>query len=68
MEGGPSFDGVFKDDGLPGMIEAAEIRKLDTLSPFIGSFQDLVCRESDECPITTAFTAFVDVLNQFFWP
>lgn len=55
---------MFTDDGLAGMIEAANIQKLAMLSYFIGELKDRVYRESEECPITTVFIAYMDVMNQ----
>ena len=53
VDGRPGLNGVYTDDGLAGMMEAADIKKLDMISPFIGGIIDRVCGESEMCPITT---------------
>lgn len=57
---------VFINDSLDCMLEAAYIKKVDIISPFIGALIDRTCTESDTCPITAVFTEFVDVMNQVY--
>ena len=64
VDGRPGLNGMYTDEGLTGMLEAADIKKLDMISPFIGGIFDRVCGESETCPITTVFTEYVDVMNK----
>lgn len=63
-EGRPSLNGVFTVDGLAGMIEAADIKKLDMISPFIGALLYLICGESESFPVTKVFTEYMGVMNK----
>lgn len=58
------LNGVFTDDGVPGMNEAADIKKLDIISPFVGALSDRICTKSSTCAFTAVFTEYVDVVNQ----
>lgn len=56
--------GLFTDDGLAGMLEAADMQKIYIQSPFLVALLDRVCRESDECPFTTVLTDYVNLMKQ----
>ena len=62
-EGRPGLNGVFTEEGLAGMLEAADMKKVDIISPFIGGILDRVCGECDAAPVTTVFTQYVDIMN-----
>lgn len=55
-EGRPGLNGVFIDDGLEGMIEAVDIKKLDMISTLIGTLLDHICGESESFSVTNVFT------------
>lgn len=52
----PMLNGLLTDDGLGGMLEAADVKKLDMISSFIRAFIDPICAESDISTITAVFT------------
>lgn len=54
---------MFTGGGLSGTLGAADIKKLDTMSPFVGALLDRVCAGSHTCPIGTVFTECVDIMN-----
>lgn len=42
------MNGVFTDEFLEGILEAADIKKMDMISLFIGAVLDLVSQLDDE--------------------
>lgn len=54
---------MFNDDGLAGMLEAADIKNLEMISPFIGALLDSICSQCDTFPITEVCMKNVDVMN-----
>lgn len=58
------MNGVFNDKGLAGMLEDADIKKRDMISPFIGVLLDGLCGESESCRVTKVLTEYVGVLNK----
>jgi len=57
-------NGLFKTDGLMGMLEAKDYRNVDQVSPFIGAFFDQCCGEIEDAPVTKVFTKYVDILRK----
>lgn len=62
-EKSPALNGLFTNKGVTGILEAAYIKQLDMLSPFIGALIDLLLGKSEGRPITTILTDYKDVLN-----
>lgn len=62
-KGRVGLNGVFTDGDIDGMLEAAYIKKMDMVSPFIGGLINRICGEPETCPVKTVFTEYVDVLN-----
>ena len=60
---GERLSDLFMDDGLIGMLEAADIKTVDMLSPFLGALIDTYCGEFDKAPVTTVFTQYVDLVD-----
>lgn len=58
---GYSYNGVFKQEGLIGMLEARDHRTLDQVMPFIAMFLDRCC---GEVKTTTLFVLYVDMVNR----
>lgn len=56
--------GILTDDGLAGMLGAADVKKLDIKSTFIPVLLHLLCGESEICPVKKLFTHYVDVMNE----
>ena len=56
--------GIFKKDGICGMVEAVTFKKLDMISPFLGAIVDRVCGCEESAPITTVFTQYVDIMME----
>lgn len=44
-KGRPGLNGLFTDEGLEDMLEAAAIKNFYMMSPFIGVLLDLICGE-----------------------
>lgn len=59
------LDGVCTNYRLAGMIEAVDIKKLDMVSQFIEALFDVICGESEICPIANVFTGYMDVMNKW---
>lgn len=53
---------MFNDGGLAGILEGADIKKLNIISPFIGSLVNRVCGEDETFPITKVFTEYVHIV------
>ena len=58
------LNGIFKKDGICGMVEAVTFKKLDMISPFLGAIVDRVCGCEESAPITTVFTQYVDIMME----
>lgn len=50
------------DEGLTGILEDAEIKPFDMVSPFIGAVIDTSCGEFDGAPVQNLFENNVDIL------
>lgn len=58
-DGKIGIDGLFKREGLTGMLEISYMRKIDMISPFLGGLMDGIGYQMEICPITTTFTDYV---------
>jgi len=54
--------GIFKKDGIDGMVEAVTSKKLDMISPFLGAIVDRVCGCEESAPFTKLITQYVDIM------
>lgn len=63
-EKGSGLNGMFRNDGLRGMLEAKDYRAVDMVFPFIAAFIDRCCDEVSDAPITTICTSYGDITNQ----
>ena len=61
-ESGNRLNGLYKQDGLTGMLEAKNYRSIDTVFPFIATYIDRCCGELD-APITSICTQYIDILT-----
>ncbi len=63
--GGKSgLNGLYKEDGISGMIEATTIQKIDNVSPFMGALIDRACGEEKECPLTKIYTQYKNIADK----
>lgn len=60
------LNGGFTDGCFLALIEMVDIKKLQIISPFIGALVYLGCAESHNCPVTTVFTDYVDIINSVY--
>lgn len=52
-QGSKGLNGMFTDGALADMLDAADIKQLVMISPFIGALIDRACAESHTCLFTT---------------
>lgn len=64
-DGKPGLNGMFKEDGIAGMVEAKIFKEMDKVSPFLGSIIDRACGEEMVAPVTKIFTMYVEIVNMF---
>lgn len=65
-KGSPGLNDLFNEEDLSWKLEAENIPKTDILSKINGELLNRIWGESNECPITTVLTGYVDVLDQVF--
>lgn len=58
---GYSYNGLFKKDGIIGMLEARDHKSVDQVMPFIAMFLDRWCGELKTTPV---FVQYVDMVNE----
>ena len=56
---GHRFNGMFKNEGLVGMLEGGDHRSLDQVMPFVAIFVDLLCGDGSE--LTEVFLWYCEV-------
>lgn len=54
--------GLFTRRHLTGMLEDAEIRRIDIMFPLIGALMDRFSDQMEAFSITTMFTNYIDIL------
>lgn len=57
------MDGMFSKDGLNSILDAAVLKRIDMISPFVGALMDPVSAEANMCPILTIFTNYVEIMS-----
>ncbi|MEM9680054.1 MAG: hypothetical protein AAF901_06990 [Bacteroidota bacterium] len=62
-DGKSGLNGLFKDEGLVGMIEAKAMKNIDKVSPFLGAIIDRCCNEEEKSPVTRVFTHYVELMK-----
>lgn len=55
-DGKVGIDGMITKDGINGMNEAADMKRIDIISPFVGALMGRVSGEANTYPITTMLT------------
>lgn len=60
---GELWNGLFKAEGLMGMLEGKDYKNLDMVSPFLGMFVDRCCGETSRAPNTSVFVQYVDLMQ-----
>lgn len=56
----------FTKTGILGMLEAADYKQIDLLSPFVEEIVDVCYRNSKTAPVPGRSTLYVDLLNKIF--
>lgn len=56
------MDVLFTREGLTGMLEAADVRKIDKIPQFLRVLMDRVSDKMETCHITTMSTYYVDIM------
>ena len=60
------ISGLFNEHGLIGMLEAADMKSIDMVSPFLGAIIDRCCAEVVTAPVTGTFTLFIDMIDEIY--
>ncbi len=62
--GKTGLNGLFKEEGLSGMVEASLMEKVDKVSPFMGALIDRACGEHTHCPLTKIYTQYKNISDK----
>lgn len=62
-DGKASMEGIFTKDRLTGMLEAADMKPIDMISPFAVALMDCVSGPVNTCPNTNMFTDYVEIMS-----
>lgn len=54
----------FWEEGKVVMLEAKDMKNPDNISPFIRDIVHRACGESEDDPVTSVFTIYIDVMNK----
>lgn len=60
---GAVYNGLFKSEGLIGLLEAKDYRNVDMVSPFISMYVDRCCGETSLAPNTRVAVQYVDIIH-----
>lgn len=61
--GGKSYNGLFKEDGLAGILEAKDIYTVDNISSCISAKVNRYCDKERESPVTDVLVRYVELLR-----
>lgn len=62
-DGRTCMDVMSNEHSLTGMLEAADMKRIDMIYPLLGALMDRVSSENKTCPMTTIFTGYVDIMR-----